>query len=196
MKLITFTGIDGSGKSTQLTLLKKHLESKGGKVAVFHAIEFSLANKISRFLKGEKSFEPGKEKAATSASYSSVLLRKLFLCIDIFRFRSFLKKLQKTDTEYLLSDRYLYDTVVNMEYLGGSVPEWVSNFIPVPDQAFYLRIQPNEILSRDRIPEQGLPYLQKKFDILEQKKEAWRLKTLDASKERARLANDIMNMID
>lgn len=195
MKLITLSGLDGSGKSTQLTLLKERLESRGKKVAVFHAIEFSLANRISRFLKGSESFEPGKEKAAISASYSSMLLRKLFLCIDIFRFHSFLKKLQKADIEYLLSDRYFYDTVVNIEYLGGAVPKWLLNRIPTPDQALYLRIAPEAILRRDRVPEQGLLYLQKKFAILEQKKEAWRLKTLDASRERMVLADDIMNLI-
>lgn len=195
MKLITLSGLDGSGKSTQLALLKKRLESKGKKVAVFHAIEFSLANRISRFLKGSESFEPGKEKAAISASYSSMLLRKLFLCIDIFRFHSFLKKLQKADIEYLLSDRYFYDTVVNIEYLGGAAPKWIFDHIPTPDQALYLRITPEAILRRDRVPEQGLPYLQKKFAILEQKKEAWRLKTLDASKERMILADDIMNLL-
>ena len=194
-ELITLSGLDGSGKSTQLTLLKERLESSGKKVVVFHAIEFSLANRISRFLKGSESFEPGKEKAAISASYSSMLLRKLFLCIDIFRFHSFLKKLQKADIEYLLSDRYFYDTVVNIEYLGGAVPKWLLNRIPTPDQALYLRIVPEAILRRDRVPEQGLPYLQKKFAILEQKKEAWRLKTLDASRERMVLADDIMNLL-
>lgn len=195
MKLITLSGLDGSGKSTQLTLLKKHLESMGKKVVVFHAIEFSLANRISRFLKGSETFEPGKEKAATDASSLSLFLRKIFLCIDIFRFRLFLKKLQKDGIEYFLSDRYFFDTALNIEYLGGTVSDRMINRIPIPDQAFYLRIAPEEIVQRDRVPEQGIEYLRKKFDILEQKKEAWRLKTLDASKERMALANDIVNAL-
>lgn len=195
MKLITLSGLDGSGKSTQLTLLKKHLESIGKKVVVFHAIEFSLANRISRFLKGSETFEPGKEKAATDASSLSLFLRKIFLCIDIFRFRLFLKKLQKDGVEYFLSDRYFFDTAINIEYLGGTVSDRMINRIPIPDQAFYLRIAPEEIVQRDRVPEQGIEYLRKKFDILEQKKEAWRLKTLDASKERTALADDIMNTL-
>lgn len=202
MKLITLTGLDGSGKSTQLSLLREHLESLGKNVAVFHAVEFSLASRMKRVFRNEKTFTPGKDTAITRASSLSIFLRKCLLFVDVFRFRSFRKKLERSGTHILLSDRYFYDSLLNLEYLslehGGTPARFLSlveAIIEKPDLAFYVRATPEDIMQRDRVPEQGLSYLQQKFNILEHKKTDWHLIEIDASPEKEAVLKTILSNI-
>jgi len=50
MEIITISGLDGSGKSTQNNLLKNYLESQNKRVFYFHAIQYGLARKIKNLL--------------------------------------------------------------------------------------------------------------------------------------------------
>jgi hypothetical protein len=76
MKIITFSGVDGSGKSSQLALLQKKLESTGTKAAYFHAVQFSLPQATKRLFQRETQ-HPGTTKAVTKSSHFGVLLRKI-----------------------------------------------------------------------------------------------------------------------
>lgn len=210
MKFITLSGVDGSGKSTQLQALKQSLESEGHKVFYFHAIEFSLANKISRVLQGKKEFIPGAEKSVTKASAFSLFLRKQFLLIDIVRFRLLLKSLRRERYDYIISDRYFYDSVINILYLthkDSSTYSYKQNmdkqhiyteqqlllerFIPKPDLAFYFQITADDIMKRSRVPDQGVAYLRKKIALFEQKKEAFGMISVDASQD-ARILTQLL----
>jgi thymidylate kinase len=177
MEIITISGVDGSGKSTQLSMLKDRLEREGKKVFYFHAVEFSLANRLARTLKGKKNFTPGSEKAAVRASWLSLQLRKIFLLLDIFRFKSLVRELERQGYGYLVSDRYFYDSVINILYLSKTRQDhlWLERFIPKPDRAFYMDIDAEEILRRERVPEQGPDYLESKILLFKKKTGDWNL---------------------
>ena len=118
MKIITISGLDGSGKSTQIEMLKNYLESEGKKVFYFHAIQFGIANRISSLscCHNKKSAS----KSNTKSGKLGILLRKVFLKIDICRFEKLVKKLlenaqiKQLTPELLLEDRTLYPLVMKL----------------------------------------------------------------------------------
>lgn len=231
IKIISISGLDGSGKTTQVQMLKNYLEEQGKKVFYFHAIQFSIANQFNKFLKkiasifsflkDKKSSIEKKKKtedsgdSVTKANWFLIQLRKVFLLIDIFRFKRLLKKLKNKGFTHLITDRYFYDFIVNIEFLTKNISfsnfdkqtestdfspkeneilnntqtclviRLIEKIIPRPNVAFYLAVSPDEIVKRDRVPEQGLNYLKIKNMILNNNFAKWNLKKIlgESSKE-------------
>lgn len=186
MKIISISGVDGSGKSTQTKLLIEHLRNHGQTVFYFHAIDFSLANKIANLKKycllcrlsgkcSAKKKNDDFQKSVVKASGFQIWLRKIFFRIDLWRFKKLLRKIQKQDYDYLISDRYFLDSIVNVEYLSH---QKFNFYLPIemkPDKAFYLSVLPENILKRERVPDQGLQYLVDKQDIFDKKIDDWKM---------------------
>jgi thymidylate kinase len=181
MKIITLSGLDGSGKSTQIEFLKELLQKKGKSFHYFHAVEFSIANHKKSKSKGEKS--------VTKANWFQIQLRKIALLIDVFRFRRLIKKLK---VDYILSDRYFYDSAVNINFLSGNNKNLCAEkYIPKPDFAFYIDVKPEIIMQRDRKPDQGIEYLIAKDKLFEDKIKDWNMILINGEKNKEEIFNEL-----
>jgi thymidylate kinase len=186
-KLVTLSGLDGSGKSTQIELLKDYLGSLDKTFFYFHAVEFSIAN----CCRGETSTD---SRSVTKANWLQIQLRKIALLIDICRFKRLMKKLK---VDYIISDRYFYDSAVNINFLSGKNGQLcVEKYIPKPDFAFYINVKPEIIMARERKPDQGMGYLVAKEKLFVEKGKNWDMMILDGAKSKEDIFSEIKSEVD
>jgi dTMP kinase len=191
MKLITISGLDGSGKSTQISLLRERLEGDGNRVRYFHAVQFSIASVLS----GRGSLDPGSSKGTLKASFAGILLRKILLRVDIMRFRMLLRSLEKSGIDVVVSDRYFFDTAVHIAYLEKAPKPSPTASIPKPDVSIFLSIGPDRIMQRTQAPEQGIDYLRTKNDLYVSATKDWGMRPIDADRPKEEVFRSILQAV-
>jgi dTMP kinase len=135
-KLIAVEGLDGSGKSTQIRLLKRWLELEGYKVFFTEWNSSELVKRATR--KGKK------KKILTPTTFS------LIHCTD-FADRYERQILPLLKGGYLvLADRYVY-TAFARDAVRGCDPEWLRKlyrFARKPDITFFFEVPLETALQR------------------------------------------------
>lgn len=193
MEIISISGLDGSGKSTQIQALKEHFESTGKKVYYFHAVNFSIANILNVFSKEKSGTKASKN--VTKASWSAIQLRKIAMFIDVLFFIIFTKKLSTEKYDYLLTDRYFYDMIVNISYLAKKqYKPFFFRLIARPDVKLLLSVAPDVIMQRDDPPSQGIDYLKEKEVLFQSCQEKFDLIEIDGNRSKEEIFAEIKSL--
>lgn len=127
-KLIIVEGIDGSGKSTQLQLALRYLQSRGLRP---HFTEWNSADVVKAVTK------KGKKKMTLTPLTFSLLHATDFAHRLVHNILPPLKA-----GMIVLADRYVY-TAFARDVVRGCHPQWVRNayqFAPRPDLGFYFNV--------------------------------------------------------
>lgn len=127
-KLIIVEGIDGSGKSTQLLLLKKWLEAKEFNVFFTEWNSSELVRETTRRGKKSKALTPTTFSLLHATDFASRLYHHILPPLKAGMI--------------VLADRYVY-TAFARDAVRGVSPEWVRklyDFAIRPDMAFYFKV--------------------------------------------------------
>lgn len=192
MILISFSGLDGSGKSEQIKNLVGYLKKNRLRYKLIHAVQNSIANKIAG--RGKTSGRKNPE-SRTQAGIAGILARKIAFLIDILLFRISLLRMRRIDV--IIADRYFYDTLVNIYFLEGNrdphLPPFLLHLIRRPEIPFYLSVDPH--IAHRRKNDQGMAYLSAKHDLFEKLKKRMGLVEIQDD-DIQKIANQVANTVE
>ncbi len=135
--LISFEGIDQSGKETQAHLLREKLRERGRKVRLLSFPDYgtSIGEEITRALAGERDYGPD-------------VMQLLFVANRHERREAIIEWL--AGGLILLSDRYRASSIAYGEAQGLD-PAWlddIQRLLPLPDLTIYIDIAPETAVKR------------------------------------------------
>lgn len=152
-KLIVVEGIDGSGKSTQISLLSHWLRSQGYAVAFSEWNSSPLVKQTTRRGKKKEMFTPTTFSLIHATDFAD-------------RMESYILPLVKSGA-IVCADRYAY-TAFARDVARGVSPRWVRNlyrFALKPDLAFYFRVPLDVALGRILGGRDALKYYEAGMDL-------------------------------
>jgi thymidylate kinase len=182
--LITFSGLDGSGKSTLIRSARAALEARGADLVVRHmtydvgifALAIGARNLLRRAIGksgGERrvSSEPRRLQSRWQRlRYAMVWnksLRRMIYLADLAIFAGYRLYAERLRGRVLIMDRYFYDTLVDVTGPGG--PGWtraLAWITPAPDLALLLDTGPEEAFARKG--EYSIEYLARRWAAYQQ----------------------------
>lgn len=169
--LVSFSGVDGAGKSTQIAALKARLEQQGLRVRITafwdHVACLTGVREGAghRVFKGEKGVgspdKPVNRRDKNVQSWPMSCVRLCLYLLDAFATRAAVRQARRSTTEdVVIFDRYMYDELANLNLRNPLVRLYVRmlmKLVPRPEVSYILDANPVE--ARLRKPEYPLDFI-------------------------------------
>ena len=168
--LITFSGVDGAGKSTQIENLRERLASAGLKirqlafwddVVVGTRYREGFVHKVYGSEKGIGAPDkPVNRRDKNMRGWYLTCLRHAMYLLDAINLRFVMGKALRSGTDVVIVDRYIYDELVNLPMDRAATRSFVrmaASLVPRPDIAYLLDADPEA--ARARKPEYPVDFL-------------------------------------
>ena len=168
--LISFSGIDGAGKSTQINKLSSYLEGAGVAVRQLtfwdNIVMFAgLRSAFSRLvLQSDGSVgtpeRPANRNDKNAQAWPLLVGRAVLHLLDVIRLRQIVAQARSTEGGVVIFDRYIYDQLAAMpldSWLARTYAKLMLRLAPQPDLSYVLDAVPED--ARARKPEYPLDFM-------------------------------------
>ena len=169
-RFVSFSGIDGAGKSTQIEALCARLNGIGLRVLLVTFWDDVARLKRIReatghtLFKGDKGVgtptKPVNRRDKNVQSWYMTAVRFGLYFMDAVSLRIVVAKTLRADADVVIFDRYLYDELANLSLRNRIARAYVRlllTFVPQPDISYVLDADP--VQARARKPEYPLDFL-------------------------------------
>jgi len=169
--LLSFSGIDGAGKSTQIGALQDRLTEAGIRSLLFTFWDDVVVLKGFReaashqLFKGDKGIgtpeKPLHRRDKNVTSWYLTLVRLCLYLLDALHLNLVVARVFMSDADVVIFDRYIYDELANLSSKHWFTRIYIRSLLkitPRPDVAYLLDTDP--LLARARKPEYPIGFLQ------------------------------------
>lgn len=176
-QFVSFSGIDGAGKSTQIDALCGYMKERGLRVRLIRFWDDIAKLTRIREATGHSIFKGDKGAGTPAApisrrdknvkSWAMTVVRLMLYSIDAVSVRHAVKKALRPEADFnpdkidlVIFDRYIYDELANLTLSNPAIRVYVRlimKIVPRPDISYLLDADP--VKARERKPEYPLEFL-------------------------------------